>query len=64
MLVQLFLKECKQTLRSLIYWVIVLILIFHFTSQLGEMEIERKPEPGQEEYGYKQSRDPDRKSVV
>ena len=59
MLVQLFLKECKQTLRSLIYWVIVLILIFHFTSQLGEMEIERKPEPGQEEYGYKQSRDPD-----
>lgn len=59
MLVQLFLKECKQTLRSIIYWAIVLILIFHFTSQLGEMEIERKPEPGQEEYGYKQSRDPD-----
>lgn len=51
MLGQLFLKECKQTARSLIYWLIVLVLIFDFTSQLGDMEISQKPEPGQEGYG-------------
>lgn len=56
---RLFVKECKQTVKSLVYWVIVLILIFDFTSQLGDMEIARKPEPGQEEYGYKSSHDPE-----
>ncbi len=56
---QLFIKECRQTVRSLIYWVIVLILIFDFTSQLGGMEIEKKPEPGQAEYGSKPSHDPE-----
>ena len=40
MLGQLFAKECKQTAKSLIYWLIVLILIFGFTTQLGNnMEI-------------------------
>lgn len=38
---QLFIKECRQTARSLIYWVVVLILVFNFTSQLGDMEIEK-----------------------
>ena len=56
---RLFVKECKQTVKSLVYWVIVLILIFDFTSQLGDTEIARKPEPGQEEYGYKSSHDPE-----
>ncbi len=56
---QLFIKECRQTARSLIYWVVVLILVFNFTSQLGDMEIEKKPEPGQEEYGIKPSHDPE-----
>lgn len=56
---QLFIKECKQTGRSLIYWVIVLVLIFDFTSQLGDMEIKRKPEPGQAEYGIRLSHDPE-----
>ncbi len=59
MLGQLFVKECKQTVRSLIYWAIVLVLIFDFSSQLGDMSIKTKPEPGQEEYGTKPSDDPD-----
>lgn len=59
MLGQLFLKECKQTVKSLIYWLIVLVLIFDFTSQLGDMEIRRKPEPGQESYGHLKSSDPE-----
>ena len=58
MLAQLFLIECKQTIKSLIYWLIVLALIFNFTSQLGDMEIKRKPEPGQEHYGQMKSQDP------
>lgn len=58
MLGQLFIKECKQTARSLIYWAIVLILIFDFTSQLGDMAIKTKPKPGQESYGMKVSDDP------
>lgn len=58
MLGRLFLKECKQTAKSLIYWLIVLILVFDFTSQLGNhMDIKKKPEPGQESYGYKTSGD-------
>lgn len=56
---RLLIKECKQTAGSLVYWAIVLILIFDFTSQLGDMEIARKPEPGQEEYGYKPDHDPE-----
>ena len=48
MLGQLFVRECRQTAKSLIYWLIVLILIFDFTTQLGEMEIDEEPQPGQE----------------
>lgn len=59
MLAQLFLKECKQTAKSLIYWLIVLVMIFNFTSQLGDLEIDRAPKPGEEEYGFQQSRDPE-----
>lgn len=56
---QLFIKECRQTAKSLVYWLIVLVLIFDFTSQLGSMEIMEKPKKGQEDYGYKESDDKD-----
>ena len=59
MLGQLFVRECRQTARSLIFWLTVLILIFDFTTQLGEMEIDEEPQPGQESYGHRQSKDPD-----
>lgn len=59
MLGHLFVKECKQTAKSLIYWLIVLILVFDFSFQLGDMEIDRKPEPGQEDYGSRISNDPE-----
>ena len=51
MLGQLFVRECRQTARSLIFWLTVLILIFDFTTQLGEMEVDEEPQPGQEYYG-------------
>lgn len=54
---QLLMKECRQTARSLIYWLVVLVLLFDYTSQLGSTEIEAKPEKGQEDYGFKSSDD-------
>ena len=54
---QLLMKECRQTARSLIYWLVVLVLLFDYTSQLGGTEIESKPEKGQEDYGFKSSDD-------
>lgn len=56
---QLFLKECRETARSLIYWILVGIMLFFFVTQLGETEIAREPEKGQESYGMHQSEDPD-----
>ncbi|MDE7320249.1 MAG: ABC transporter permease [Lachnospiraceae bacterium] len=56
---QLFIKECRQTAKSLIFWLTVLILIFDFTSQLGELEIKNEPKPGQGNYGYQTSHDPE-----
>ena len=43
---QLLIKECRQTARSLIYWLIVLVLIFDYTSQLGSTKMEPEPEKG------------------
>lgn len=53
----LFIKECKQVLRSLAYYLYLIILVFFMTTQMGENEIIEKPEPGQESYGTKQSDD-------
>lgn len=55
---QLFLKECRETARSLIYWILVGIMILFFATQLGETEIAREPEKGQESYGVHHSEDP------
>lgn len=54
---QLFVKECRQTARSLIYWLIVLVMIFNFATQLGSMDILKEPQKGQEDYGNKRSDD-------
>lgn len=54
---QLFVKECRQTIKSLIYWLAVLVLILDFSSQLGGLEIMSEPEKGQEEYGVCYSED-------
>ena len=59
MLMQLFIKECRQTAGSLVFWLTVLILLFVYASQLGGMEIKAQPEPGQGEYGWQISHDPE-----
>lgn len=54
---QLLIRECRQTARSLIYWLIVLVLVFDYTSQLGSVQMAAAPEKGQQSYGYKASDD-------
>ena len=54
---QLLIKECRQTAKSLIYWLIILVLIFVFATQIGEMDILTEPQKGQADYGYKASSD-------
>lgn len=51
MFLQLLAKECSQTLKSMIYWLIVIILTVFFFSQLGGMQIAEEPKPGLESYG-------------
>lgn len=53
----LFWSECKQTCKSLIYWIFVVCLAFFFFSQMGKIEVPQKPEPNQAEYGTKKSKD-------
>lgn len=56
---QLLIKECRQTVKSLIYWLAVLVLVLDFSSQLGGLEIMSEPKKGQEEYGFHYSKDKD-----
>lgn len=49
----LFLKECKQVLRSMVYYLYVVIFVMFLSSQMGEVstaDLDR-PVPGQESYG-------------
>lgn len=45
-------KECKQTVKSLIYWLYVICLILFYTSQMGNMRgsMLTAPKEGQESY--------------
>lgn len=60
MLLTLFGKECRQMAKSLIFYLMLLILVFFYTSQMGALEPFQKPEAGEEEsYGMRPSDDPD-----
>lgn len=49
----LFFKECKQVLRSLVYYIYLIILVLFLTSQMGEEDVKslQKPQKGQDFYG-------------
>ncbi len=57
MLLTLFLKECKQMAKCLTYYVVVICIIFMYTTQIGSEGVIKKPEPGQKEYGNIMSED-------
>lgn len=59
MLLTLLGKECRQTAKSLIFYLMVLILVFFYTSQMGTLEPFEKPAEGEEaSYGMRPSEDP------
>lgn len=57
MFFKLFMKECSQTAKSLTYWLLVIIMVLFFASQMGQMDMEKAPEKGLENYGVKPSKD-------
>lgn len=58
MFLELFLKECKQTLKSLTYIIIIACMLLFYLSQMGDMALIEKPVQGQEDYGFTYSEDP------
>ena len=60
MFLSLFLKECKMTAKSLVYWACMACLAFFFFTQLGADSWSlARPQPGQQDYGYTYSQDAD-----
>lgn len=60
MFAALFGKECKQILKSLVYYLYILILALFLSTQLKDTDWvadSQKPEPGQDSYGIKNSTD-------
>ncbi len=59
----LFFKECKQILKSLIFYIFIVIFVLFITTQFGgdaeNINLINKPEAGQEEYGYKITDNPE-----
>lgn len=55
----LFLKECKQILKSLVYYIYVIVLIFFLTSQMSAESANKleKPKEGQDYYEMTTSKD-------
>ncbi|MDE6713191.1 MAG: hypothetical protein K2K20_05590 [Lachnospiraceae bacterium] len=55
----LFIKECRQVLKSLVYYIYVVIFVLFITSQMsGEDEL-REPQPGWSYYGETVTQDDD-----
>ncbi len=52
MFLTLLRKECAQYLKSIIYYIFLILLVADFISQMGTFDAVEKPEPGQDSYGY------------
>ncbi|AJD32574.1 MULTISPECIES: ABC transporter permease [Clostridium] len=53
----LFLKECKEMLKSITYYIFLACTIIFFVSQMADFKGVAKPIQGQENYGFKYSGD-------
>ncbi|GAA3646165.1 hypothetical protein [Asaccharospora irregularis] len=49
----LFLKECKETLKSITYYIFLACIVIFFITQMGSFPGIAKPVQGQESYGFK-----------
>ncbi len=57
MFLTLYLKECKQVLKGLTYYFIIICMALFYFSQLGNTEVVTKPQPGLPSYGWTVSDD-------
>lgn len=57
MFITLFLKECKEHLKSITYYIFVACVILFFVTQMGAFGGVVKPIKGQDFYGFKYSND-------
>lgn len=53
----LFIKECKEILKSITYYIFLACIVIFFITQMGSFQGVAKPIQGQENYGYKYSDD-------
>lgn len=53
----LFLKECKETLKSITYYIFLACIVIFFITQMGSFQGISKPSTNQESYGFKYSDD-------
>lgn len=56
----LFMKECKEMLRSITYYIFIIALVCFYLTQMGAFIGITKPMPDQDSYGTKYSDDPDK----
>lgn len=49
MFLNLFTKECRQILSSLVFYIYIVLFM---ASQINEVDVVSMPEPGQQDYGY------------
>lgn len=54
----LWIRECRQTAKSLIFYFYIAFVAIFFLTNMGTVNISKEPEPGQESYGTKESDDP------
>lgn len=57
MILTLFLKECKELLKSITYYIFLICMSVFFVSQMGSTNMLQKPVQGAESYGWKYSED-------
>lgn len=54
---ELFLKECKQVLKCTTYYVLILCIVLFYATQFSDLQMIKKPQPGQKDYGMATSKD-------
>lgn len=52
MFFNLFKKECRQILSSLVFYIYIVLFVLFMASQMNEVDVVSMPEPGQQDYGY------------
>lgn len=57
MFITLFLKECRETLKSITYYIFLICTIMFFVTQMGELRGITKPTEDKGNYGFKYSYD-------